>query len=321
MKRVVLILSFLVVCSTPLSAMWGYVSIEELVQNSDLIVVGTLDNVSEYSQNGIDYGEGTITVDEVIWGAAGPGDLLTLKWQNASNLVCPRVEHRDNQKRTAIWLLIHEDAVVYATYGRVVDLAERSKVEQSLVKDKVRLRPIGEGSMKGFLPPNEPLIVSLVFRNATQNPIAFPGVENNDGRLTLSPGLVLTVRHGFGNDLTVDKSIPGRVVSSKTLAPIIVPPQQEFSIAIDLREFFVIATDEAYSVNLRAKGFGRESVIFVYTNTEDSVRRDSNNPPRRVAREPVSRPRLLIPSALAIIVSGIFVFRHCSALVGTPTKI
>jgi len=316
MKRVVLIIAFLGACSAPSSATMPFISTEELVHDSDLIVVGTLDNVSEYSRYGIDYAQGTISVDEVIWGASQPGEILTLKWKNESGVVCPRVDHRGNQKTKAIWLLtVTDDGVVHANYpDRFVDLAERSKVEQSLVKDKVRLR-----TTKDFCPPNEPLIVSLVFRNATQNPIAFPGVENNDGRLILSPGLVLTVRHGFGDGLTVDKSIPGKVVSSKTLAPIIVPPQQEFTVAVDLKEFFLIANDEEYLVKLRAKGFGRESDIFIYTKTEDSVR-FLTPLPEAVAREPISRLRLLIPSALAIIVASIFVFRHRRDLVGALTK-
>ena len=292
-----------------------FISIEELVHDSDLIVVGILNNVSEYSQYGIDYAQGTISVDEVIWGAAQPGEVLTLKWKNESGVVCPRVDHRLNQNRKAIWLLTTHDGEVHANYpGRFVDLAERSKVEQSLVKDKVRLR-----TTKDFCPPNEPLIVWLVFRNATQTPIAFPGVENNDGRLILSPDLVLTVRHSYGESLTVDKSIPGKVIFSKTLAPIIVQPQQEFTVAIDLKEFFLIANDKEYFANLRVKGFGRESDIFVYTKTEDSVR-FLTRLPEAVAREPISRLRLLIPSALAIIVSSLFVFRHSKELVGALTK-
>ena len=81
------------------SAEWVMLPLEELVCDSDLIVVGTLSSVSEYSKNGMDYAQGTITVDETIWGAVPPGETLTLKWDNPSNLKCPRVGHRHNSDK------------------------------------------------------------------------------------------------------------------------------------------------------------------------------------------------------------------------------
>ncbi|HKA17687.1 MAG TPA: hypothetical protein VKN18_05165 [Blastocatellia bacterium] len=310
MKRIVLILAWLAVSSVPSSAMWAYISTEELVQDSDLIVVGTLDNVTEYSKNGIDFAQGTITVEEAIWGTASPGSILTLKWQNESDLVCPRVEHRHNQKKSGIWLLnVQNDGVVQANYpGRFVDLSERTTVEQGLVRNKIRLR-----TTQLFFPPNEPLIVSMVFRNAMQDPVAFPGVEYNNGRLTFGPGLVLAVRHGYGEGLTIDKPIPGRVVMSRTLAPIIVAPRQEVTVGIDVRELFSIANDQTYVLQLRSKGLGRPSNIFVYTGPPPPELAD-HAINRSAPREPISRLKLLIPSALAIIVSSIFVFHHAREL-------
>ena len=306
MKRIVLTLAFIAFLSTPSSALWREVPIEELVQDSDLIVVGTLDNVSGYSKNGFDFAQGTITVEEVIWGTARPGDHLTLKWQNESGVVCPRVEHHQNQKKSGIWLLnVQNDGVVQANYPwRFVDPSEGTKVEQGLVKNKVRLR-----ANQVFFPPNEPLIVSMVFRNATHDPIAFPGVEYNDSRLTLGAGLVLTMRHGYGDLETVDKPISGHVVS-RTLAPIIVAPRQEVTLSIDLRELFEIANDESYHVQIFAKGLGQASNIFVYTGPRRAVVAAQTNLTRTVPREPISRLKLLIPSALAILVSAIFVFHH-----------
>jgi len=69
------------------SAMWAYIRLEELVQDSDLIVVGTLADIREYSDGGTDFGQGLIVVDRVIWGDAQPGDSLHLKWQNGTSIV------------------------------------------------------------------------------------------------------------------------------------------------------------------------------------------------------------------------------------------
>ena len=124
------------------SAMWGYIPLQELVQDSDLILVGTLSGVSEFSTGGIDYGEGLITVDEVMWGNSRPGDTLTLKWQNPTGLVCPRIDHRQNQDVRAVWLLTTGNAnEVRANYpGRFVKLADKYKVERILRKKNVCLR-------------------------------------------------------------------------------------------------------------------------------------------------------------------------------------
>ena len=74
MKRFPLILILLF--SLPSSVFGEWVngsSLEELVCDSDLIVVGTLSSVNEYSKNGIDYAEGMITVAETIWRRRQPG--------------------------------------------------------------------------------------------------------------------------------------------------------------------------------------------------------------------------------------------------------
>jgi hypothetical protein len=138
--------------------MWALVPLEELVQDCDLIVVGTLDGVSEYSQNGMDYGQGTILIDEVIWGAASAGDSVLLKWQNSSARICPRVEHRQSQGEKAIWLLTAEHGGVVRANdpGRCVHLGDRGKVERILKRKPVCLR-----ASKYVFGADEPVSVSL----------------------------------------------------------------------------------------------------------------------------------------------------------------
>ena len=142
MKRVIFALVVLACCYAPSPAMWARLPLDQLVQDCDLIVVGTLEGVFEYSRDGVDYGEGTIVIDEVIWGAAHPSESVTLKWKNRSEIICPRVEHRWSQGKMAIWLLtVHEAGVVRADYpGRFVDLSKRREVERILATRKVCLR-------------------------------------------------------------------------------------------------------------------------------------------------------------------------------------
>jgi len=109
---------------------WTTISLESAVKTSDIIIIGTLRNVSEETHDGIDYGTGEITVDEVLRGKARPGEKLVLKWQNESNVMCPRVEHEDDSNKQLIWLLtITRDQNVAADNpGRVAVLEKKQRV-------------------------------------------------------------------------------------------------------------------------------------------------------------------------------------------------
>ena len=113
---------------------WIVISLESAVNTSDLIVIGTLHDVSEETRDGMDYGSGRITVDEVLWGNTEPGQKLTLVWQNESNVACPRVEHREHRNRQAIWLLTlgPEGKVAADNPGRFVSIDKRAKVQELL---------------------------------------------------------------------------------------------------------------------------------------------------------------------------------------------
>ncbi len=308
MRRIILILVVIGRCSTPSSAMWAWVPLEELVQDCDVIVVGTLDGVSEYSQNGMDYGQGTILIDEVIWGAASAGDSVVLKWQNRSEIVCPRVEHRGNQGKKAIWLLTVEDGgVVRADHpGRFVELSKRAAVGQSLKEKPVCLRVA-----KYEFHTDEPVSLSLVFRNPTQNSIAFPGVEFRGGQLLANPDVALTMYSGYEGRKTT-RPLQDGLILSKSVAPILVGPGQEFRLAVDLRKLFTMPVEDGYfSVQLRAGGFGRSNAIGLYPNLPISPTLGDVSMRTVVrSRERISRLTLLIPSIVAIIVSSFFVYRH-----------
>jgi len=129
MKRSV---SILIILLLPMvaAADWICISLESAVRTSDLIVIGTLANVSEWTKNGTDYGSGEITVDEVLSGKAKPGQKLSLVWQNESNVMCPRVDHRSNQHKQLIWLLElkPENKVAADNPCRVVPVENRDKV-------------------------------------------------------------------------------------------------------------------------------------------------------------------------------------------------
>lgn len=313
MSRITLILVVIACCCAPSIASWALVPLDELVQDCDIIVVGTLTDVTEHSLNGTDFGQGTILIDEVVWGAASAGESLVLKWQNASELICPRVEHRQNQGKKALWLLmLEDDGVVRANYpGRFVDLSKRSEVEQILREKPVCLR-----AAKYVFGANEPVSVSLVFRNPTQSSIAFPGVESSGGQLLISPGVELTLWRGYGEERKITRPLRNRLISSNNVAPILVGPQQEIRIAVDLRNLFTISDEEGNSLQIRVKGFGRTNAIDVYLDHPTSPTTSGAITQQIVLpREKTSTLMLLIPSIVAIVVSSIFVYLHSKEIV------
>ena len=252
MKRIILILILIGSCQVSSFSMWELIPLDELVQDSDLIVVGSLEGVIEYSRDGMDYAQGSIVIEEVIWGSANPGQALTLKWQNSTGVVCPRVEHRYNQGRSGIWLLTAQSGgIVQADYpGRFVELSDRKKVETILARKKVCLR-----SAKYVYGSDEPVNVSLVLRNPTESPIEFPGIEYNDGHLIINADIAFSLFSGPGDEPALIDPIPDRIFLSETVPPILVSARNEFRITLDLRTLFKVEPDKGYGFTANLKGF------------------------------------------------------------------
>ena len=110
------------------------ISLQMAVKTSDTIVIGTLKNVSEETKDGVDYGRGEITVDEVLLGNVKENEKLILVWQNKSNIDCPRVEHRNNQNKQYIWLLKEKaiGEVAADNPGRIVSVENKKSVLELL---------------------------------------------------------------------------------------------------------------------------------------------------------------------------------------------
>lgn len=120
------------------SAEWPFAPLEVLVAKSDSVVVGTLQDVTAETKDGIDYGAGEILVEEVLMGDARKGQRLSLIWQNPTGRTCPRVEHKDRQGRKAIWLLKgkSDEKVTANDPGRFVELKRRDEVIELLRKGR-----------------------------------------------------------------------------------------------------------------------------------------------------------------------------------------
>jgi hypothetical protein len=300
MKRYPLIFFLLLSLPTLSLAEWAWIPLQDLVCDSDLIVVGTLSSVNEYTKEGMDYGQGMITVEEPIWGAVNFGEALTLKWANGSNVICPRVEHRQNADKKGIWLLkLSPDGAVRADYpGRFVELDRQEKVTKILARKNVCVR-IARYSVSGA----EPVTVELVFRNPTQGEMRFPGLEYQDGRLFIDPDVTLTLRDGFRYCCSEIDRLPDRVFVSDNVAPIVVGPNQERRITLDLRQVFDLNADGPYTFRFKVKGFELGNDCEFYMGpTEHPVGNDSDEPKNsEVKTTPVYKTQLALWLALGII--------------------
>jgi hypothetical protein len=241
-------------------ASWAHVPLETLVQGSDIVVVGTLVDVSEHTAGQADYGQGHIVVREVIWGQVRPGDALLLKWQNASAVVCPRVEHRGAAGEEGVWLLTAEDGHVEANYpGRFVGLSERRQVERALARFPVVLRG---GAY--FVEAGDPLAFAVVYRNFSDAPRAFPGVEFAEGQLNLSPGSRLLVESELSGMSRPRTSL--RLSLARRLAPVTVPARGERRVEVNLRDLLdkQPVSGESLDVRLTLRGLPPTNEVGFY---------------------------------------------------------
>jgi hypothetical protein len=141
MKHTLFALLLVLLTVTFSFARWALIPLDKLIEDSDLIVIGTLNNVKEHSEKDVDYGKGTIIVDEILWQNKEIGTKLKLTWENPTGIACPRVDHKDSQGKKAIWLLkVEQNNIVKADYpGRFVELDQKEEVLKLIKQTKEAL--------------------------------------------------------------------------------------------------------------------------------------------------------------------------------------
>lgn len=136
---------FILIFTSSLFATWALISMEDLLEDTELVVIGTLHSAEE-DQEGI--GKGYIRVDQVVTRnsvegipttsgrSLSEGDNLKVKW--ADNWACAVGMHMGRQGEQGIWLLqIEEDGSVTAGYpGRFRKLDDLDKVRRLMGREK-----------------------------------------------------------------------------------------------------------------------------------------------------------------------------------------
>ena len=123
---------------------WALIPLDELVENGDLIVVGTLHSALENSEY---EGTGYIRVDDILTKGTRTSDvrLLTLganlKITWLDNWACAEGMHLGWEGKPGIWLLkIKDDGNVVAGYpGRFRQLDDLGEIKKLLTKKKTQI--------------------------------------------------------------------------------------------------------------------------------------------------------------------------------------
>jgi hypothetical protein len=233
--------------------MWAQISLEHLVRETDLVIVGVLHSVVEGTEGRVDSGSGVIDVHEVIWGAAPVGDSLVLKWSNPAALACPRVEHRHHKGSEAIWLLeVARDGTVRADYpGRTLPLSKREDVINALEEASAY---VSFERLEFRL--GSPVMARFLYRNFSADVAEYPGMAVAESTLFVDPAVKLEAFYG---PMHVSEPVPfrsGRLAVSPDLSPLRAEPMSETGVNVDLAALLTMDKRGSYRIELTVEGCG-----------------------------------------------------------------
>lgn len=268
MKKILYALAIMIISST-VFAMWASISLEKLVQRSDLIIIGKLTDVSEYLIKGIDHEIGKLKVDEVIWGNVKVGQNLELTWQNPSGLVCPRISHSYNQNKKLIWLLTYgKNNEVHANYpDRVLNIIKKDKVVEILKKFPVVL-----SASKRVFNSGEAANVSIIYRNGGNKDIWLPAIKYEKEKLFLNSKISLTVFDRTINSFSKVLPKKGKVVITDENQQVNLKAGKQQIIEIDFAKIYDLSWTGNYSIQISVKGQMKPSTLSIYISKKKGNR-------------------------------------------------
>lgn len=149
MKKILVICFVVLMFSGNSFADLRYISTEESVKESDFIVIGTLQSISDIYQDhpnfgsvSIGDGKGILVIEKIVAGnvlsgnglSIKSGDKLTLKWSEAS--MCLSGWHRRTENKKGIWLLsIDKNGAVETSHpAQFASLSEFSEIKKNIKK-------------------------------------------------------------------------------------------------------------------------------------------------------------------------------------------
>jgi hypothetical protein len=219
--------------------------LEAMVRESDLIVVGTLEDAQQVTERNAFAGStwcGMLRVTDVVWGDLRPGARVPVVWRDVPTAIST-VSLMDLYTEDAksglepIWLLWWEHGVgaCVKDIGWLRPAQERGEIERLLQDNPVRVAPVASAGQPG----NPRRMVAIGYRNASASEGTFPGLTYERGRLHLgSPSMTLHLYSGKGLAPPEVSPLAGAIVATPALQGVRVPARSDWSIVVDLEALF-----------------------------------------------------------------------------------
>jgi hypothetical protein len=229
-------------------------TLAEVVPWSDLIVIGTLSDVSETSNEGLTNGDGTLHVSRVLWGRAADGEELTLEWSVLSDLrVGPTHPSRANLE--GIWLLQREpDETVRAYEPDGFRPSSDLEAVRAILRQQLRAR---------IAPYLTGAVLEVGLRNAARDTLIVPGMRMEASSLVLDPRVHLNVSTSGGEEIRPKQ---GRLRHDPNMPPLAVPPSGDRVVRAQLVDVFPLVSRADYTLRLFIPGVGDTMSMRVHVN-------------------------------------------------------
>jgi len=167
MRPAFVVFVVLVWISQPVPGLLIHIPLKMVVEKSDLIVVGTLGDIVEFSKWRTDYSRGIITVEEVLWGKVKASEKLVLEWRNRRGASVGRLKHEKWENTSAVWLLTFDESGYVRANGpwRARDVKDENEIVKilSAMPDKEIKEFVAAGSPVELLSSGRPLVSLTTF--------------------------------------------------------------------------------------------------------------------------------------------------------------
>jgi hypothetical protein len=282
---------------------------DDVVQASDVGIVGTLHNVSHWTNGNLVWAEGDFLVESVLFGETTAGARLHMKWVfDPDRWIGVDLDADIGRSRT--WLLDWADAPRTQV---ITDKIQCFKVYSALdIKQSAAKRPFrGRGFRNGTDKPVTVIPVELQFRNETTQPLTVPEITVVNGKPVLPPSGQLRLYKWYLQEEypTEQPLTSGSVLADNaaTTSLLTLAPGARYSVTFDLNKLYPCAADEHYTLFCEIPGLYYSGPFGISTYpdlplTEESLGREAK-PRLRFLRTLFKYPpgSIALPIGLALI--------------------
>jgi len=233
MRHYVTGLALVVLLAPSADAFKAVQPIETVLRDYDIVITGTmgdLDWLEPRSRCVV-----TISVSDVIWGDAEPGDTLQFEWSGYWESA-PDPDQRHGER---IFLLRHSGETLEIESDYMLLAQTRGRIEDMLEDLPIRIE-----SPRHAPGDNEWGVVDLVYLNAAEHARSFSGIRYEDGLFSAaSESTRLDFSIGAGKNRQPVLPRDGAFAVDPSIPDVVVPGRGVARFQIDLRTLFEVPSD------------------------------------------------------------------------------